>query len=316
MKSGIMTRRVSVAIVVPVLTVACVVPSRPQVSPTHMARLWQHPGNLQQRDLLHGPGGRRHAPDPEGRFEFVDEKQSGTQPGYDVRDERGREWSVKLGVESRTEVVVSRLAWAVGYHQPYVYYLPRWTLTRNGRDTVQPGGRFRLESSHRKVGEWSWRKNPFIGTRPMAGLFVLMVIVNNWDLKTEQNAVYEVVEERDRPLTRYVVKDLGASLGKTGWLSHRTKDDPEAFEREPFIVGVEANRVQFGFDGGWLEPQLRSSVTPGDVRWVCSLLERLSDQQWRDAFRAADFGETEADRYISRLKQKVSEGLRETRSNR
>ena len=40
----------------------------------------------------------------------------------------GVEWSVKLGPEAHTEVVLSRVLSAVGYHQPPVYYLPAWQL--------------------------------------------------------------------------------------------------------------------------------------------------------------------------------------------
>jgi hypothetical protein len=197
-----------------------------------MAVLWESPTNLEHRDLRYGPGGPERAPAANGQYHFVKIKTTGTQPGYDVRDERGRAWSVKQGVEGRTEVVVSRLLWAVGYHQPYVYYLPEWTLTRDGQDARQPGGRFRLElTADRKTGEWSWRNNPFLGTRQMAGLFVLMVMVNNWDLKTEQNAIYQVGDEEEDAVYRYMVRDLGAALGKTSWFSFGTKDDPDDFTR-------------------------------------------------------------------------------------
>lgn len=143
----------------------------------------------------------------------------------------------------------------------------------------------------------------------MAGLFVLMVMLNNWDLKTAQNAVYQVADEEQDPRHWYMVRDLGASFGKTAWFSFGTKDDPEEFEREPFIKGDEGNRVQLSFRGAWREPQLHTSVTPDDVRWVCELLTRLSPRQWMDAFRAGGFDETEAARYIRRLQQKVAEGL-------
>ena len=82
-----------------------------------------------------------------------------------------------------------------------------------------------------------------------------------------------------------------------------------AFEREPFIKVIEGNRVYFHFQGAWREPQLHSSVTPDDVRWICELLARLSTKQWMDAFRAGGYDEAEAGRYIRRLQDKVAEGL-------
>ncbi|MGQ0647086.1 MAG: hypothetical protein ACT4P7_05915 [Gemmatimonadaceae bacterium] len=293
------------------MPLGCAIHRRPTVSPSTMAELWEEPTDIEQRDLLHGPGGPSASPQAGGRFRFVALKSTGTQPGYDVKDEKGQEWSVKLGVESRVEVAVSRIVWAVGYHQPVVYHLPQWTLVSEDKESTQTGSRFRLEPpTHEKRTEWSWRDNPFLGTRELAGLFVLMVMVNNWDLKTAQNALYEVHESGEDDRTWYVVRDLGASLGKSSWLSFGSKDDPAAFEQEPFIKGVESNRVRFHFDGAWLEPQLHDSVTPEDVRWICRLLARLSARQWSDAFRAGGFSEAEADRYIHRMQEKIAEGMK------
>jgi hypothetical protein len=286
-------------------------PNTPRtVDPVTMAALWDDPVNLDRRDLFLGAGGREHLPDPGNSFEFVSEKVTGTQSGYDVKDRRGREWSVKLGPEARTEVVVSRLVWAVGYHQPFIYYVPRWTMVRDGKRIEQRAARFRLEpATHKKDGEWSWRKNPFLGTRELSGLLVLMIMVNNWDLKTAQNALYRVNKGRRDEHDWYVVRDLGAAFGKSGWATFASKDDPAAFEREPFIKKIEANRVRFGFEGAWLEPQLLASVTPADLRWISALLSRLSPRQWSDAFRAGGFTPAEADRYIRRMKEKVAAGL-------
>jgi hypothetical protein len=132
--------------------------------------------------------------------------------------------------------------------------------------------------------------------------------VNNWDLKTSQNVIYRFQGEGGQPQDRYVVKDLGASLGKTAWLIPGTRNDLEGFEAEGFISTVEGNRVRFDYKGSWLEPQVVANVAPADVQWVCALLARLSPQQWSDAFRAGGYGAAEADRYIKRLRQKVAEG--------
>jgi hypothetical protein len=282
---------------------------RPTLDAERLAPLWENPTDLEQRDLFLGVGGSKNAPDPNELYEFKEQKDVGTQPGYDVKDSKGREWSVKLGEEARTEVAVSRLVWAIGYRQPSVYYLPKWTLVRDGKRTVQPGARFRLDNT-KNLGEWSWRKNPFLHTRELAGLFVYQVMVNNWDVKSQQNALYEM-KDKDSPGPReqYVVKDLGASLGRTAWPVGGTKGDPDGFDEEPFIERVEGNRVHFAYQGAWLEPQLVRSITPADVRWTSALLSRLTSKQWSDAFRAAGFNSSEANRYIRRLHQKIAEGL-------
>ena len=81
-------------------------------------------------------------------------------------------------------------------------------------------------------------QNPFVGTQAFRGLVVLQWIPNNWDLKTVNNKVY--TSDRGPGTERYVVRDLGASLGGARqfpllqWLNIRqmqgTRNDLEAFE--------------------------------------------------------------------------------------
>jgi hypothetical protein len=304
-----MMPRAMLAILLSLLAISCSLNERRIIDRVRMAQLWEQPNDLELRDLFRGTGGSKNEPDPDDLYEFKEEKAVGTQPGYDVKDSKGREWSVKMGPEAKPEVAVSRLVWAVGYHQPSVYYLPRWTLVRDGKRIVQPGARFRLDDT-KNMGEWSWRKSPFLHTRPLAGLFVLMVMVNNWDIKSQQNALYRMKDDDAVPRERYIVKDLGASLGRTAWPVGGSKADPAGFEEEPFIESIEGNRVHFAFQGAWLEPQLLRSISPADVRWMAELLSRLTPQQWRDAFRGAGFPEAEASRYIRRLQEKIVEGRR------
>ena len=297
------------AVALPFFAAACALNERRTVDATTMAQLWESPTDLEQRDLFYGTGGAKNAPDPNELYEFKEEKAVGTQPGYDVEDSKGREWSVKLGPEASPEVAVSRLVWAIGYRQPSVYYLPRWTLVRDGKRIPQPGARFRLDDT-KNLAEWSWRQNPFLHTRQIAGLYVLMVMVNNWDVKSQQNALYEYKEKAvfSGPRQQYMVKDLGASLGRSAWPVGGSKGDPAGFENETFIERVEGNRVHFAYQGSWLEPQLLRSITPADVRWTSELLARLTPKQWSDAFRGAGFSEAEGSRYIRRLQEKIAEG--------
>jgi len=301
---------VRIAIVL-AFSMACVSPGRSVLSQRSVADLWQDPVDLERRDLLYGVGGRAQAPNPAVTYRLVEADRDGFSSGYDVRDAQGRLWSVKLGPESKTEVVASRLLWAVGFHQPTVYFVPRWTLTDRHGASPQTAGRFRLEpASEEKVGDWSWRSNPFLGTQEFEGLFVLMVMMNNWDLKTSQNAVYRTVKQGDDPRYLYMINDLGASFGKTNWLLPGTRDDVAGFEREPFIEQIAGNRVTFHYQGGWREPHLLASVAPSDVRWISNLLARLSPRQWSDAFQAGGYSDAEAARYIKRLRAKVADGLR------
>ena len=287
----------------------CALNASQTLSQREMAELWQEPVDLQERNLLYGPGGRALLPDATASYALMEVDKKGFSPGYEVRDPQGRTWDVKLGPESQTEVVVARLLWAVGYHQPVTYYLPRWTLTENGRATVQSAGRFRLKTkAQENVGEWAWHNNPFIGTRPFEGLFVFMVMVNNWDLKTSQNAIYRIQPEGDDPRNVYAVKDLGASLGKSNWLLPGTRNDVEDFEQEGFIKRVDGNRVTFHYQGAWREPHVAASASPADVRWISDLLAKLSAEQLNAAFRAGGYGEADSARFIKRLREKIAEG--------
>ena len=48
---------------------------------------------------------------------------NGTSPKFDVEDEKGVEWKVKLGEEPQAETAATRLLWAAGYFVDEDYYL-------------------------------------------------------------------------------------------------------------------------------------------------------------------------------------------------
>ncbi len=78
------------------------------------------------RDLYWGVGGKALAPDPAATYTVLEIKRTGFSPGYTVAGPDKREWSAKLPPEAPTEVVASRIHWGLGYHQPPIYYLPKW----------------------------------------------------------------------------------------------------------------------------------------------------------------------------------------------
>ena len=262
------------------------------------------------RDLFWGIGGQRYAPDPDAVYKFAGKDESGFSVGYDVVGPDGIEWSAKIGPEAQTEVVVSRLLWAAGYHQPPIYYLPRWTLEGEpgaGRRTIgEARFRPRLPALQRLEEPWKWRDNPFLGTREFRGLLVVLLMVNSTDLKDDNNSIYRLQESWDGAARWFVVRDLGAALGETGRFNPR-RNWLEGFERQAFITRVEGRRVEFDYDG--LQQELIASLTADDVRWAARLMNRLTAEQWRDAFRAAHYAPPEAERYIRRIGQKIADGL-------
>jgi hypothetical protein len=272
------------------------------------AELWNEPEP--GRDLYQGVGGSRLAPQPLAQYTILSVKQGGFSDGYTVADPHGREWSVKLYPEARTEVVASRILWGIGYHQPPVYSLDRWAAKGARGPNPQPVARFREEKPAfhglRESGPWSYADNPFVGTRPLQGLLVLHVMLGNSDLKPENNMLYTLTKSVEGADRWYVARDLGHTFGRTGVVD-APRDDLEVFERTPFITGVRDGVVTFDYRG--LHGQLFTRITVADVQWICRRLSGLTDEQWADAFRAAGYAEPTAQRYIRRLKQKIAEGL-------
>lgn len=289
--------------------VSPVLPDRP----TPLRALWTAPTNLQDRDLLYGEWGRQSAPHPSDTYQFVRYKERGVNPGVVVSDSQGREWTVKQpihtsqGDEGPVEVVLSRVLWAIGYHQPPVFYLRSFTMQDAWGTRVVPGGRFRLRTpALKEVGAWSWQRNPFVGTRPHEGLLVTLLIFRSSDLKNANNSLYEY-RHGDLVEPRYVVRDLGAALGETGRFAP-FRNDPELFARQRFILDVRNGFVRFDYRG-FHEELVRERITPDDVRWACALLNGLGRAQWADAFRAGGYEPAVADRFIAKLQATVAEGL-------
>ena len=183
--------------------------------------LWVQPASLANRDLFYGPGGKDH--EPHTTFTFLREDLHGTNPKFDVRDENGTKWRVKLGAEARPETAASRLLWAVGYFADEDYFLPNLRVEdmkplKRGQKLVGSDGTLanvrlkRLLKDEKKLGTWRWRSNRFVGTREFNGLRVMMALMNSWDLKDENNAVYQVRGPQGAEQV-YMVSDLGASFG-------------------------------------------------------------------------------------------------------
>jgi len=308
-------RMLLVAFASAVLTTACAgvgAPTTKTAPKSPSTTLWIEPTDLADRDLLYGPWGKDHAPDPKGVYKLVVRKHAGVNLGMTVKDAKGREWSVKqpfpggLDPEGPVEVVLSRLLSGIGYHQPPIYYLPNFLLKDDFGTRVEVGGRFRLKMPELKeTGSWKWEENPFVGTREFQGLIVLLTMFNSTDLKNSNNSIYE---HRTGDLVEqwYLPRDLGAALGDVNGFAPR-KSDPDSFEKMPYILGVENGHVQFAY-AGWYKKLVRDRITPEEVAWASELLGRLSEKQFSDAFRAGGYEPAVANRFIAKLREKIEQG--------
>jgi len=290
--------------------------------------LWRDPVDIASRNLFYGPGGK--ADEPQGKFTFDKEDMQGSNPKFDVVDQYGVRWKVKLGDEARPETVASRLVWAVGYFANEDYFVPvlrvqNMPRLHRGSNLVSPDGtvhNVRLKrhlKDQKKIGEWSWAKNPFTGTRELNGLRVLMAVINNWDLKDTNNSIYEV--RGDRPEQLYVVSDLGSSFGSPG-LNWASKGHLPAYTRSKLIGKISPEFVDFNVPA---PPKLNTFVDVpeltrrlgllwlghhipvNDVRWMGHLLGQLSPEQIRDAFRAAGYSPGAVEAYSGVMERRIAE---------
>jgi hypothetical protein len=282
-------------------------PSAARPSASELAQLWIDPGPV-PRDLFWGSGGRKHAPAPDAVYELRSRDELGFSVSYDVVGPDMMEWSAKIGPEAQTEVVVSRILWGLGYHQPPLYYLPSWTIDDRDGTRRESEARFRpkLPDLQRLDEPWRWSDNPFFGAREFHGLLVVLLMLNSTDLKDENNSVYELTTPNEGASRWFLVRDLGAALGETGKLYPR-RNWLEGFEKSGFITAVSGDTVEFDYHGR--HRSLIATITPSDVRWAAERMHRLTDRQWEEAFRAANYADPTARRFISRIEQRIADGL-------
>jgi hypothetical protein len=287
--------------------------------------LWTDRGDIRALDLIGGAGGKEHA--PAGRFTFEKEDMDGSSPKFIVRDDQGVKWKAKLGQEVKSETAATRLVWAAGYFTDEDYYLPELHVDnmpklKRGSEFVSADGTVtgvRMErylKGQKKDGNWSWFKNPFTGTKELNGLRIMMALINNWDLKEVNNAVYQ--EKGGRP--RYVVADLGATFGETGNTITRSKSNPEDYYKSEFIQKATGDRVDFhlssrpffltaidipNYNKRTHMQDVVKNIPIADAIWLGKLLEPLSDDQIRDVFRAAGYNDKDVEANATVVKQRI-----------
>jgi hypothetical protein len=296
------------------------------------AVLWQIPANITSRNLFYGPGGKDHVPPL--TFVFEQEDLKGSNPKFVVRDSSGVRWKIKLGPEARPETVASRLVWAVGYFANEDYFLPRVRVRRlprhlqRGEKYIQAGGWVRgvrlkrYVRSEKKIGYWSWRRNPFTGTKQLGGLRVMMALINNWDLKDDNTSIYRERRDSSAPLHVYMVSDLGSSFGTSGqsWTDAKSKGNLNSYVHSKFVSKITPQYVDFDmptrpallyfFALPEFITDLRSRwigrhIPRVNARWIAGLLDRLSSEQIRDAFRAAGYSPAQVQGFAAVVKHRI-----------
>jgi hypothetical protein len=308
-------------------------PTRTKPAASGRALIWEDPGTIATRNLFYGSGGETDQ--PRLPVTFLKEDTKGSNPKFDVRDQNGEKWKVKLGVEARPETVATRLLWAVGYFTEEDYLVPDLKAENmpalvRGQEFVHKGGetsnaRLKRHPEHAESdGEWHWRKNPFLGSREFNGLRVMMALMNNWDLKDENNSIYR--DKKDGS-DFYLVADLGASFGSTGYRfgPGRGKGDLGAYKHSKFVSHIHKHSVDFStpshspviqilgifsireFVSRFRLRWIGRNIPRQDAKWIGGLLAQLTPEQIRDAFRAANYSQQDIETYSAVVQQRIAD---------
>ena len=289
--------------------------------------IWQDPGAVESLDLVGGSTGRAKAPKPP--FTFVEESMSGSNPKVRVTDANGVRWTAKFGSEVNAETFATRLAWAVGYFVEPAYFVPSGKIVNVGKltrakDFVKSDGsftdaRFEMakEKEVKKLEEeesWGWLQNPFVGSKELNGLKVMLMLTSNWDNKDVRDAkrgsntaifrtpVGSAVQDR------YLVTDWGGSMGKWGGYLSREKWDCKGFsgQNKDFVKGIRGEMVQFGYSGQHTD-DFKNAIRVSDVQWLMQYLGRISDSQLQAGLKASGATPDEAACFTTALRDRINQ---------
>lgn len=276
--------------------------------------LWRAPTDIASRDLFLGPGGDEMKPDL-SKVTFDREETTGYSVKFRVQDGAGKTWVAKLGKEAQPETASLRLVWAAGFMTEVNYLYPCVHIQgapkpRKDVERCEGDGfanvRFKSRPEDEKnLGTWSWGKNPFIGTKEFKGLIIMMGLLNNWDLKDENNKILFAPGADNQNELRYAVTDLGATFGKTGGAFNRNRNEPSSYVKTKFIKKVAGDRLQFDYHGK--NSKLFDDITVEQAKWLGDLLSQLTDQQLNDAFRAANYSQEEIQLLTQVVRARINE---------
>jgi len=294
-------------------------PLRPAAPADAAARpvLWRDPGPIGSRDLFWGSGHESRA--PQGPFSFVEEDTStGTNPKITVKDARGETWDVKFDEEVHAEVAANRLVWALGFIVEDHYFVRQGIVTgarglgraaqHLGADGTFKDARFRWRNpaTPRTEEEWTLQRNPFVGSRELSGLAILMTMINNWDIEGPRNNKVLRARRPDGTVERwFLVSDLGATFGRMGGggITNHSKWTLTHFQQERFIDKVGGGMLHLAYDG--YDPDV-DRVPLDHARWFAALASQLTEAQLRRAFEAAGATPEEVNGYAAKLAEKIA----------
>ena len=271
-----------------------------------------------------GPGGKQSAPRPP--FEFVKEKLSGTSPKIIVRDAAGRVWTAKFGAEVYGDTFAARLVSALGYAAEPTFFVRNGTIKgvhglKRAKYFISRNGVFRCGSfklHQRGAGPmdertWSWKDNPFVGSRQLAGLKILVMLMSNWDTKdgrdgrASNNKIIQTFSN-DGATAWLAVTDWGASLGRSGSFLARDRWDVRGYAAQtPSFVEVNSKaQIHWAFKGKHGQ-DITAGVSQRDIRWLIPYLNRITDEELEAGLEASGAAPSVAVEYTELIRERIGE---------
>lgn len=280
---------------------------REKVETSGKTILWENI-NTEELDLYYGPGGKDFLPDL-SKITFIEEEKNGHNKKFRIRDGSGKVWVAKLGREAQPETAAVRILWALGYKTEINYLVPKITIPGKGTfDNV------RLEARPENIDrlyEWKWKKNPFVKSKELEALKIMMVFFKNWDVLDLQNKVLEVDTGNGKEY-HFIISDLGATFGKLGnnnfpifYRLGRSTGNPEAYSRSILIREVEDGEVELSYKGK--NRGVFEEISVDSAKWLYQRISKLSDKQIGDAFRAANYSDKDVAIYVEAVRSKINE---------
>jgi len=287
------------------------------VSAEEQTFLWRNPGPIERLDLAAGPAGLAHAPKPP--FTFIEEVGGGIAPKMIVTDGRQKKWMVKFGEEAKAETFASRLAWAAGYPTRVSYYVVKGKIAgaadlRRTKEFVDPNGSF--QGARFQMFDGAQMKQIPGGKldlnrkredqQELNGLKLLLLLLANWDVKTQNTGVFEIDGRKYS-----VITDWGASLGDPASTDVAARKwDCAAFDKRTryLVAGVDGGYVSFNYDqyAARHEDALSEGIRVDDMKWFMNRMRKLTDTQLRNGLVASGATSSEAACFTSAIRKRVS----------
>lgn len=288
--------------------------------------LWSDPGNIAALDFAGPMGAPTGMPKPP--FTFLREDRSGTQPKLFAKDAAGSTWNVKFGYEVRAESFCWRLVRACGYFaEPNILVASGQLQGFHGMERKNPTlgadghfteGRFQYRDPNLTfLNDQNWRfdRAPWVGTRELSGLKILIMLFSNYDNKDgrvgKAGGPNTAIFERKTPKGveyLYAFTDWGSGLGRMGPMAGRTNWNCAAFAEQSkgFVKSVEKTQVIFGYDGN-INQGFANGIPPAHVVWLMQYLGKITDTQLLAGLKASGANDADAACFTSALRSRIEQ---------